>query len=142
MKDFKLNTSQNVKTVFDNYPETIKDKMLNLRELILETAKETEEVLELEETLKWGEPSYIAKHGSTLRIDWKKKTPNQYAMYFNCSSQLVATFRIVFKQTFDFEGNRALVFQINEPLPENELKQCVKAALRYHKIKKLQLLGL
>ncbi len=142
MKDFKLNTSQNVKTVFDNYPETVKDKMLNLRELILETAKETEEVLELEETLKWGEPSYIAKHGSTLRIDWKKKTPNQYAMYFNCSSQLVATFRIVFKQTFDFEGNRALVFQINEPLPENELKQCVKAALRYHKIKKLQLLGL
>ena len=142
MKDFKLNTSQNVKTVFDNYPETIKDKMLNLRELILETAKETEEVLELEETLKWGEPSYITKHGSTLRIDWKKKTPNQYAMYFNCSSQLVATFRIVFKQTFDFEGNRALVFQINEPLPENELKQCVKAALRYHKIKKLPLLGL
>ncbi|SHI37129.1 DUF1801 domain-containing protein [Aquimarina spongiae] len=118
MKDFKLNTSQNVKTVFDNYPGTVKDKMLNLRELILETAKETEEVLELEETLKWGEPSYIAKHGSTLRIDWKKKTPNQYAMYFNCSSQLVATFRIVFKQTFDFEGNRALVFQINEPLPK------------------------
>ena len=142
MKDFKLNTSQNVKTVFDNYPETVKDKMLNLRELILETAKEIEEVIELEETLKWGEPSYITKHGSTLRIDWKKKTPNQYAMYFNCSSQLVATFRIVFKQTFDFEGNRALVFQINEPLPENELKQCVKAALRYHKIKKLQLLGL
>jgi len=142
MEDFKLNTSQNVKTVFDNYPETVKDKMLNLRELILETAKETEEVVELEETLKWGEPSYISKHGSTLRIDWKKKAPNQYAVYFNCSSQLVPTFRIVFKKTFDFEGNRALVFQINETLPENELKQCIQAALRYHKIKKLQLLGL
>lgn len=56
---------------FDHYPNSIRQKLMQLRKLILETASETEGVNKLEETLKWGEPSYLTKSGSTIRIDWK-----------------------------------------------------------------------
>ena len=53
--------------MFDNYPDSIRDKMLSLRGLVLEAAKETKDITHLEETLKWGEPSYLAKGGSTSK---------------------------------------------------------------------------
>ena len=142
MKQVALNMSPDVKKVFDNYPDMVRDKMLFLRELVLETAQEIEGVTNLEETLKWGEPSYLTKQGSTLRMDWKAKTPEQYAMYFKCTSRLVEVFRLVFAQSFTFEGKRAIVFQLNDELPKEELKLCIKATLTYHKVKHLPTLGI
>lgn len=113
-----------------------------LRKLVIETAKETDEISELEETLKWGEPSYLTKIGSTLRMDWKAKFPDQYALYFQCTSRLVKTFRILFKNKFSFEGNRAIIFQMGDKIPAEVLKHCIKAALTYHKVKHLPTLGI
>ena len=115
--------------------------MLRLRELVLETASEIEGIEVLEETLKWGEPSYLTKHGSTLRMDWKAKKPEQYALYFKCTSQLVPTFRTLFDNRFTYEGNRAIVFKVNENVPEKEIRECIRMTLNYHKIKHLPLLG-
>jgi len=142
MQNLKLHSDPRVKEVFKNYPDSVKEKMLRLRTLVLETAEEIEEISELDETLKWSEPSYIAKKGSTFRMDWKEKTPDQYAMYFSCSSLLVHTFRDVYGHLFKFEGNRALVFDIQDGVPEQELKNCIKAALMYHRVKDLPLLGM
>ena len=142
IKKIEINTDPRVDEVFANYPDLVRDKMQFLRELVIETAQEIEGVDILEETLKWGEPSYLTKNGSTLRIDWKKKTPDQYAMYFKCTSRLVDTFRLVFDQTFKFEGKRAIIFQLNQKIPELELKKCIKACLTYHKVKKLITLGI
>ncbi|UCS95928.1 DUF1801 domain-containing protein [Echinicola marina] len=116
--------------------------MQDLRELVIKTAKEIEGIDELEETLRWGEPSYICKKGSTLRMDWKAKSPDQYAMYFKCTSRLVETFKLVFEDKFQFEGKRAIVFQIDQKIPEKELKACIRAALSYHKVKQLDDLGI
>ncbi len=142
MKTVQLHSNPEVKTVFDRYPEAVRSKMEQLRALVLEVAEEVEQITALEETLKWGEPSYLTKKGSTLRMDWKPKTPDQYAMYFKCTSQLVPSFRKVYKDTFTFEGNRAIVFKLDEELPEAELKQCIKTTLTYHSVKHLPLLGL
>ena len=122
MNNLQINSSPAVEQVFDKYPKSVLTKMLHLRKLILETANEIAHIQHIEETLKWGEPSYLVKKGSTIRIDWKKKSPNQYAMYFKCTSKLVPTFRTVYKNTFTFEGNRAIIFQLNDVLPETELK--------------------
>ena len=62
-----------VARVFDGYPEAIRKKMMRLRQLVLDTASETEGVDAPEETLKWGEPSYLTKGGSTIRMDWKTR---------------------------------------------------------------------
>ncbi|MEQ9290268.1 MAG: DUF1801 domain-containing protein [Cyclobacteriaceae bacterium] len=141
MKKLAIKTNPEVAGVFDKYPAKARVKIQNLRRLIVETASEVAEIQGLEETLRWGEPSYIVKKGSTIRIDWKEKTPDQYAMYFKCTSRLVPTFKMVFGDMFRFEGTRAIVFQMDEELPEAELKKCITAGLTYHRVKHLSLLG-
>ena len=130
-----------VEAVFANYPTEIKNEMMALRQLILDTASETEGVSALEETLKWGEPSYLTKGSSTIRIDWKPSSPNEYAMYFNCQSKLVDTFKELYHDTLSFDGNRAIVLNAGAGIPVDELKHCVSLALTYHRIKHLPLLG-
>ncbi len=142
MSKTKITTNPKVKTVFDNYPAPIRKKIRHLRKLIIAAAGEIPELKDLEETLKWGEPSYLAKKGSTIRIDWKKKKPEQYAIYFKCTSKLVTTFKEVYNNDFTYEGNRAIVFQMEDKIPEEKLKHCIKAALTYHKVKNLELLGM
>lgn len=142
MKKFEVKTDPRVEEVFAGYPDLVRNKMLAMRELILETAGDIEEIQLLEETLKWGEPSYLTQNGSTLRMDWKVKNPDQYALYFKCTSRLVETFRSIYKNTFVFEGNRAIVFQMEDQIPKKELQQCIKATLTYHKVKHLPTLGI
>ncbi len=138
-----MNLTTNPKTieVFENYPDSVRSQMEQLRELILEAASEVDGLENLEETLKWGEPSYLTKHGSTVRMDWKEKKPDQYAMYFKCTSKLIPTFKELYQDVFKFEGDRAIVFKLDEKIPENELRHCIKLALTYHKVKHLPLLG-
>lgn len=119
---------------FDTYPPNVRRKMLALRELVFRTAATTEGVGEIEETLKWGEPAYVTKNksGSTIRMDWKKNDPNHYAIFFNCQTNLVETFRIMFPQDFKFEGNRALVFALEDKVLQDSLALCIAASLTYH----------
>lgn len=120
---------------FATYPPLARRKLMALRRLILETAATTEGVGALQETLKWGEPAYVTAQtgsGSTVRIDWKKSDPERYAMYFNCQTSLVDTFRTLFPDEFTYEGNRALVFAIDQPIPRRALKFCIAATLTYH----------
>lgn len=142
MTKLKIRTDARVALVFDNYPPDIRSRMEYLRTLILTTAEKIEGIGLLEETLKWGEPSYLTKIGSTLRIDWKSKNPNQYAIYFQCTSKLVPTFKMMYNNTFRFNGNRAIIFYIADPIPEEALRSCITAALTYHKVKHLPSLGM
>ena len=137
----QLTSDPKVKEVIKNYPKAAQMRLLEVRELILNTASKIDGLEKLEETLKWGEPSYLTKHGSTVRMDWKPKKPNQFAIYFKCTSKLVETFKEVYKDVFEFEGNRAMVFKLDAGIPEKKVKKCITMALTYHKIKHLPLLG-
>ncbi len=141
MKNLKVRTNPQVDLKFESYPKEIQPKMDHLRKLIIEVATEKEQIIEIEETLKWGEPSYLAKKGSTIRIDWKTKKPDQYAMYFKCTSKLVATFRAIYGDVFRYEKNRAILFGLEDKIPQKELKECIGLALEYHKVKHLPNLG-
>ncbi|MEQ9467606.1 MAG: DUF1801 domain-containing protein [Ekhidna sp.] len=136
-----MTSSPEIQSVFSTYPPQARKKVGHLRSLILETADEIG-LTDLEEALKWGEPSYLTKHGSTIRIDWKAKTPDQYAMYFKCTSKLVPSFQLAYGDLFNYENTRAIVFKLDDEIPKKELKECIKAALTYHKVKHLPLLGL
>ncbi|PIA79511.1 hypothetical protein BFR04_01315 [Gaetbulibacter sp. 4G1] len=142
MANLQINTNPKVEMVFNNYPDSVRSKLLHLRHLIIETANGIAEITTIEETLKWGEPSFLTKKGSTIRINQKKGEPNQYAMYFQCTSKLIPTFKMIYKDTFTFEGSRAMVFNINNKIPEEALKNCITAALMYHKVKHLPNLGM
>ncbi|MEM7108212.1 MAG: DUF1801 domain-containing protein [Bacteroidota bacterium] len=133
--------SKEVEQLIDRYPTRARERLLELRKLILDTAKEIDGLHKLLETTKWGEPSYVTKTGSTVRMDWKKKTPDKYYLFFICSTELVNTFRIIFGEELQFEGNRAIVLNLNEALPTMALKRCIHLALNYHKLKHLPILG-
>ena len=109
--------------------------------MILETASGADAVGEVRETLKWGQPSYLTKSGSTIRIDWRESSPEQYAMYFHCGSVLIDTFKELYRGQLDFEGNRAIVFEADEAFPVDAIRQCILLALTYHLRKHLPLLG-
>ncbi len=130
-----MSMENDVEQKFSSYPDRIKPKMQSLRNLIYQVAQATEGVGELEETLKWGEPAYLpsqTKSGTTIRIDWKPKSPDQIGMYVSCNTTLISIFRTLFKDELKFEGNRAIVFPVDKPIPKKQLMICIQMALRYH----------
>jgi hypothetical protein len=134
--------SPEVGAVFKTYSMEVKERLLQLRQLIFDIASSTDGVGELEETLKWGQPSYLtlkSKSGSTIRIHHVKSIEGQYAIYFNCNTNLVSTFRHIYPDTFKFEGNRAIHFNVNDDMPQTELSFCISLALTYHLNKRLDI---
>lgn len=130
-----------VAQAFEAYPPNMRRKLLALRELIFKTAETTDNVGELEESLKWGEPAYLTTQtgsGSTVRIAWKASKPSEYAVYFNCQTSLVETFKSLFPDEFKFEGNRAIVLKASEPIPKDALAFCISTALTYHRASKVK----
>ncbi len=130
-----------IQKIFSTYPEKIRKHLLLLRQLILETAAKTEGITGFEETLKWGEPSYLCKQGSTIRINQIRSSSNEVAMYFHCQTILIETFKELYPDEFRFDGKRALVFNVNDEIPVDALKHCISLALTYHRVKHLTLLG-
>lgn len=125
---------------FDEYPEEARLRLEVLRSYIYELA----DVLALgqvEESLKWGEPSYRVKSGSPIRMDWKATSPQHYCLFFHCQTKLVDTFRALHGDELVFEGNRAIVLDVPQPIPEFAIKHCLELALTYHQRKNLPLLG-
>lgn len=124
-----------VAKVFRAYPPKLKSKLASLRRLILKTAARTEGVGALDETLKWGQPSYLTPEtnsGSTIRIDRVKASDDKYAVYFHCQTDLVSTFRELYPKKFAYEGNRAIVLDAKKKPDEKALAHCIALALTYH----------
>ncbi|HCM0846619.1 TPA: DUF1801 domain-containing protein [Vibrio parahaemolyticus] len=129
-----------VKARFEEYPENVRLRLEELRNLVFQIASELE-LGEIDESLKWGEPSYSVKTGSPLRMGWKLKSPNNYYLFFNCQTKLVDTFRELYGAELEFQGNRAIVLSLSKPLPETAIKSCLELALTYQQRKSLPLLG-
>lgn len=108
--------------------------MLALRRMIFETAAATAGVGLLYETLRWGQPAYVASEtgsGTTLRIDRVRASDN-IALYCHCQTDLMATYRELYPKRFRYQGNRALLVD-GDPAPEAEaLRHCIALALTYH----------
>ena len=113
--------------------------MARLRTLVREVAKDNPQIGELIETLKWGQPAYLPKKprtGTTVRMDVVSEAPARVALYFQCQTTLVETFRALYPDVLSFEGNRAVVLDAAKPLPEDELGHCIGMALTYHTAKR------
>ena len=123
-----------VAAAFAAYPPALREALEFVRLLIIETAHEAG--VELVETLKWGQPAYLPARprvGTTVRIDAVKGSADRYGLYVNCKTTLLDSYRLLYPETFAFEGQRALIFSTQEALPEAELKHCIALALTYHR---------
>jgi len=124
-----------VLAVFAAYEPPVRERLLHLRELILETAAGTKGVGGIEETLKWGQPSYLTgetRSGTTIRIDQVKAVSGQIALYVHCQTTLIESFRELYPGELRFEGRRAILLDVADELPETALRHCIALALTYH----------
>lgn len=124
-----------VKTVFDSYSESVQDQLMQLRSLIFEVAADDDRIGPIEETLKWGQPSYLpsaTKSGTTIRIDANAKTAGNCALYVHCGTDLVSRWRELYDELLEFEGNRAVIFETGKPIPIEAVKHIIAMALTYH----------
>ncbi len=129
-----------IQAKFSSYPPAAQKQLEEVRRLILAVAEENA-LGAVEESLKWGEASYQVKGGSAIRIDWKPKDPDVIKVYFHCQTSLIETFREIYRQEFDYEGNRAIVLPLIASVSGTPFKHCLQLALKYHSLKHLPLLG-
>ncbi|MEJ2669068.1 MAG: DUF1801 domain-containing protein [Gammaproteobacteria bacterium] len=128
-----------IEAKFATYPVEVQEQLKSIRRLVFAVAEENG-LGTVEETLKWGEPSFLVKGGSTIRMDWKPNDPGFIKVYFHCQTRLIDTFKEIYQDEFKYEGKRAIVI----PLGASEsgpLRHCLQMALKYHRLKHLPLLG-
>ena len=125
-----------VLSVVEAYPPAAKRVWKTLRTLIFETADQLPEVKALTETLKWREPSYLNKAGTTVRIAWSDKRPDTLGLYVNCQTSLIEDWRARYDDELTFIGNREVRLPLDAPLPTEPLRHCIAMALTYHIRKK------
>jgi Domain of unknown function (DU1801) len=126
-----------VAAAFDAFPKPVRARLLEVRDLICETAAAIERVGRLTETLKWGEPAYLTEEtgaGSTIRLGRSRSSGSRKcAVLFNCRTTLVDDFRSQLPDVFAYEKNRAILLSPSEPLPKAALSTCLAMALTYHR---------
>jgi hypothetical protein len=133
-KTNELKEFTEVTAVFERYPPPIQEKLLELRQMVLETAAATPGVGEIIETLRWGQPSYLTvrpKSGTTIRLDAHDVDQEQIGLYVHCQTSLIGTFRQRYPH-LTYEGNRAIIFKAQSEFPHEALRDCIALALTYH----------
>jgi Domain of unknown function (DU1801) len=127
-----------VAATFKAYPPLERRMLLELRQLILDTAKNTAGTGKLTEALRWGQPSYLTLEtgsGSTIRLGTAKDA-GKIALYFHCQSGLIDTFRQLYEGQLTFAGKRCIMFDTAGELPAKIVTHCVALALTHHIRKK------
>ena len=125
-----------VAAAFSAFPERVRARLLQARDLVFETAADIGGVGPLTETLKWGEPAYLTeatRTGSTIQLGWFRSSERECALLFNCRTTLVDDFRNEFPDVFTYEKNRAILLDASKPLPRAPLSSCLGMALTYHR---------
>ncbi len=119
---------------FATYPRKASAALMEVRGWIFELAATDPAIGKITETLKWGEPAWLtpSRSGTTIRADWKSKTPGQIAIYVNCQTDLIDRVRSHFEGILQCEGNRAIILPLDRPLPEGLVKTVLGWALTYH----------
>lgn len=128
-------TDTRVAATFARYPAAARARVLALRDLIFATAERIDGVGAIEETLKWGEPAYLTsetKSGTTVRLAYKDAEPDRYRLLVHCQTSLIDTFRTLHPE-LEYEGDRAIVFAVDEEPPIDAVAHCIEMALTYHR---------
>ncbi len=126
-----------VTELIDAWPDAPRTQLLACRALFLDVAKEAE-VGRLDETLKWGQPSWRPARrntGSTLRAYWFAKDPAFLSLYVDCKSNLATRMRDLYPDLPRNDGRRHLAIDLGAPLPEQALRHLAAMTFTYHRTK-------
>jgi len=120
--------------VFDKCQPKTKQVLLTIRQWIFDIAKNADEIGQIQECLKWGEPSYVThspKSGTTLRLSQLKSNPTEFGLFVHCQTTLIDEFRVVYPD-LKYDKNRGVIFDSRQPMQIDPIKQFIFLALTYH----------
>lgn len=114
-------------------PPDARNALFSLRDII-RAAAEASGTAPLEESLKWGQPSFAPtkRKGTPIRLSWSQKAPDRVEMLVHCQTTLVEAWRHKFGDLFAYSGTRAVHIPLGAPLPEEALHIMAVMALTYH----------
>ncbi len=118
-----------VETVLAGYPPACAARLRAVRALIFAVARDLAGSGAVHETLKWGQPSYVVKTGTPLRLGIGAS--GEPALLVHCQTTLIAQARDMFSDVLTFEGHRAICLSVERDLPEVPLRQVIRWALTY-----------
>lgn len=123
-----------IKDTYDKFPNVIGKKLLAIRALIYAIGEDNSKIGVIEESLKWGQPSYAAenKSGTPIRLGVEKKSPGTFGLYVNCSTSLIETVKHIYSSELEYDGNRGILFNQDDDLPHDILRHVIELALTYH----------
>lgn len=120
-----------VQAAFNAMPSATRDTLLAIRTMIYDLAADLP-VGRIEETLKWGQPSYATPDtnaATPIRLGVTKSgTP---AIFTHCQSSVMSDFQSICGTGFTFDGNRALHLPADAMPPLDSLTPLLRAALTY-----------
>ena len=94
-----LRSVEQIAAAFDLPDEQTRTGLLTLRDLIFETAASLPEIGAIEEALRWGQPSYISRKGTPLRLGVPRST--RFGLFGFCCkllTEVVPPFRTGFQR--------------------------------------------
>ncbi len=118
-----------VEAVFNTFPDDVREGLLLLREQIFTVAKTSKTVTPITEALRWGQPAYLSKTGSTLRLGIPKT--GGFAIYAHCQTTIMSDFVRMFPEGFKVEGNRAIHFANQHEIDTDKLHFLISRAQTY-----------
>ncbi|MGJ8610082.1 MAG: DUF1801 domain-containing protein [Octadecabacter sp.] len=117
---------------YADIPQPARDILMALRALIFEVAA-TLPVGRVEETTKWGQPSYATpdtKSATPIRLGITKS--GDVAVFTHCQTTVMGDFRALAPPDMRFDGNRAVLLPADQPPSLDEIAPLIRAALTYH----------
>ena len=120
------------------WPVSAKEMLWRCRAIFHDVAEQAK-VGTLDETLKWGQPSWRpskSRTGSTLRIDWNPKFPDRLSFFVDCKTDLAARMQTLYPDLPENDGQRHLAITLSAPLPEQAITHLADMTFTYHRAKR------
>lgn len=105
--------------------------LLVLRALVFDTAAKVRGIGPLEEAVRWGQPAYLTRVGSTLRLGVSKTA--RFAIFVHCRTTLISDFITAFPGQDRIEGTRAILFDDPSEISETRHGWLIARAITYRK---------
>ncbi|MCR8724893.1 DUF1801 domain-containing protein [Frigidibacter sp. ROC022] len=118
-----------VRAAFEAAPASARPGLRTLRALILSVAAETPGAEPLTETLRWGQPAYLAPKGTALRLGTHRAA--SFALFAHCQSRVIPAFRDGPGAGFRLDGTRAVLFDRVDEIRPGPLSSLIRHALTY-----------
>ncbi|MEY1557658.1 DUF1801 domain-containing protein [Yoonia sp. R2331] len=113
-----------VKAAFDAFPDAPRVVLLQVRAMILASD------VAVEEALRWGQPAYLSKKGTTIRLGLTKA--GLPSVFTHCQSSVMGDVQAVAGEGLIWDGNRGVSWPVEADVPEAVLSLLIHRALTYH----------